>query len=79
MLKPFHVTTGFHYTSGFYKCEKKSVFEKHQKDQEAQHLLQKVRECLEFSDNVRDDMRRFVLLKINKGKETTCAEARAAK
>ena len=55
------------------------MFEKLQKDQEAQHLLQKVGDCLELSDDVRDDMRRFVLLKIYRVKETNCAEARAVK
>ena len=64
MLIPFHVRTGCDHTSGFYECGKKSVFEKLQKDQEAQHLLQKVGDCLELSDDVRDDMRRFVILKI---------------
>ena len=78
VLIPFHVITGCDHTSGFYGHGKKSVFEKLQKDQEAQHLLQKVGNCLELSDDVRDDMRQFVLLKIYGGKETNCAEARAA-
>ena len=64
VLIPFHVITGCDQTSGFYRHGKKSVFEKLQKDQEAQHLLQKVGDCLELSDDVRDDMRRFVILKI---------------
>ena len=55
------------------------MFEKLQKDQEAQHLLQKVRYCLELPDDVKDDIKPFVLLKIYGGKETNCAEARAAK
>ena len=79
MLIPFHVITGCDHTSGFYRHGKKSVFEKLQKDQEAQHLSQKVGDCLELSDDLRDDMRRFVLSKIHGGKETNCAEARAAK
>ena len=79
VLIPFHVITGCDQTSGFYRHGKKSVFEKLQKDQEAQHLLQKVGDCLELSGDVRDDMRRFVLLKIYGGKETNCAEAKAAK
>ena len=79
MLIPFHVITGCDHTSGFYRRGKKSVFEKLQKDQEAQHLLQKVGDCLELSYDVRDDMRCFVLLKIYRGKETNCAEARAVK
>ena len=79
VLIPFHVITGCDHTSGFYGRGKKSVFEKHQKDQEAQHLLLKVGDCLELSDVVRDDMRRFALLKIYGGKENNYVEARAAK
>ena len=79
MLISFHVTTRCDHTSGFYGRGKKSVFEKLQKDQEAQHLLQKVGEWLGLFHDVRDDMRRFALLKIYGGKETKCAEARAAK
>ena len=42
-------------------------------------MLQKVGEYLELSDNVGDNMRRFMLLKIYGGKETTCTERRAPK
>ena len=78
LLILLHVITGCDRTSGFYGRGKKCVFEKLQKDQETQHLLQNTGECLELSDGFRDDMRRFVLLKIYEGKETTCAEARPA-
>ena len=78
VLIPFHVITGCDHTSGFYGRGKKSMFEMLQKDQEAEHLLQKVGDWLELSDDVRDDMRRLVLLKIYGGKETN-SEARAAK
>ena len=70
MLLQFHVITLYNHRPGF---------EKLQKDQEAQHLLQKVGEYLELSDNVGDNMRRFMLLKIYGGKETTCTEGRAPK
>ena len=40
------------------------MFENLQKDHGVQHLLQKVGEYLELSDDVRDDMRWFVLLKV---------------
>ena len=79
VLIPFHVITGCDHTCGFYGRGKRSVFEKLQKDQEVQHVLQKIGDCLELSDDVRDNMRRFVLLKIYGVKETNCAEARAAK
>ena len=70
MLLQFHVITLYNHRPGF---------EKLQKDQEAQHLLQKVGEYLELSDNVGDNTRRFMLLKIYGGKETMCTEERAAK
>ena len=79
VLVPFHVTNGYNHTSGFYGRGKISIFEKLQKHQEEQHLLQKFRESLKFSDDVRDDLRRFVLLKISGGKETNYTEAKGAK
>ena len=79
VLVPFHVTNGYNHTSGFYGRGKISIFEKLQKHQEEQHLLQKFRESLKFSDDVRDDLRRFVLLKISGGKETNYTEAKGEK
>ena len=79
VLVPFHVINGYNHTSGFYGRGKISIFEKLQKNQEVQHLLQKFRESLKFSDDVRDDVRRFVLLIICRGKETNYTEAKAAK
>ena len=79
VLIPFHVIIGCDHNYGF--CghgRNKSIFEKFQKDKEAQHLLQKIGECLELSGDVRDDMRQLVLLKIYGGKETLFVEARAA-
>ena len=60
VLTQFHVITGFDRTSGF---------EKLQNDQEAQHLLCKLGEYLELSDDVRDDMRQFVPFKMYGRKE----------
>ena len=79
MLIPFHVVTGCDHPSGFNRYGKKSMFENLQKDHGVQHLLQKFRESLKFSDDVRDDVRRFVLLIICRGKETNYTEAKAAK
>lgn len=76
VLVPFHVINGYNHTSGFYGRGKISIFEKLQKNQEVQHLLQKFRESLKFSDDVRDDLRRFVICR---GKETKYTEAKAAK
>ena len=52
------------HSPGFYSPGKKCIIEQFQKDEVAQHLLQKVSKSLVLSDNVRDDMRQFVLLKI---------------
>ena len=71
--------TGHDHSPGFYGPGKKCAFEILQEDQEVQHLLQNVEESLELSDDVRDDMRQFVLLKIQGKKETTFAEAWAEK
>ena len=67
--------TGCDHSPGFYGPGKKCVFEKLQKYQEAQQLIQNVGESLELSDDVRDDMRQFVLSKIQGKKETTFIEA----
>ena len=71
--------TGCDHSPGFYGPRKKCVFEKLQKDQGEQHLIQNVGESLEQSDDVRDDMRQFVLLKIQGKKETLFTEACAEK
>ena len=60
VLTQYHVITGFDRTSGF---------EKLQNDQEAQHLLCKLGEYLELSDDVRDDMWQFMPLKMYGRKE----------
>ena len=51
MLIPFHVVTGCYHPSGFNRYGKKSMFENLQKDHGVQHLLQKVGEYLELSDD----------------------------
>ena len=51
MLIPFHVVTGCDHPSGFNRYGKKSMFENLQKDHVVQHLLQKVGEYLELSDD----------------------------
>ena len=56
----FHVITG---------CDRTSGFEKLQKDQEARHLLYKLGECLELSNDVRDDMRQFMPFRMYGRKE----------
>ena len=49
------------------------------KDPNARSLLQKVGDSLELTDDTRNDMRKFVLLKIYGEKAHTCREARAEK
>ena len=60
LLTLFHVITG---------CDRTSGFEKLQKDQEARHLLYKLGECLELSDDVTGDMRQFMPFKMYGRKE----------
>ena len=79
VLIPFHIITGCDHTAGFYGRGKKSVFDKLQKDYEAQKLLQNVGVHLELPEEVRADMRQFVLSKMYGEKATTCKEARSAK
>ena len=76
---PFHVISGSDHTAGFYGRGKKSLFEKLQKDSEAQRLLQNVGVSLDLTEEVKADMRKFVLTKIYGIKAATCREARAAK
>ena len=64
MLISFHVVIGCDHPSGFNRHGKKSMFENLQKDHGVQHLLLKAGEYLELSDDVRDEMRWFLLLKI---------------
>ena len=60
VLTQYHVITG---------CDRTSGFEKLQNDQEAQHLLCKLGEYLELSDDMRDYMRQFMPLKMYGRKE----------
>ena len=61
-----NVLTLFHAITG---CDCTSGFEKLQKDQEARHLLYKLGECLELSNDVRDDMRQFMPFRMYGRKE----------
>lgn len=56
-----HVITGSDHTSGFYGHGKKKVLEKVMVVAEARELLGRVGESLELKDEVRADMKTFVL------------------
>ena len=58
---------------------KKSIFDKLKKDPEARSLLLKVGDTLDLPEDVRNDMRKFVLQKIYGEMASTCREARAKK
>lgn len=80
VIIPLHVITGSDHTSGFYGHGKKSVLQKIINDPEARNLLGRVGENLKLEDNVRDDMKTFVLSKIYaEGIGVTCGQARASK
>ena len=61
IIIPLHVITGSDHTSGFYGHGKKKVLEKVMVVAEARELLGRVGESLELKDEVRADMKTFVL------------------
>lgn len=75
-----HVITGSDHTSGFYGHGKKKVLEKLMVVPEARELLGRVGESLELKDEVRADMKVFVLsIVYAEKKDVTCGQARASK
>ena len=80
IIIPLHVITGSDHTSGFYGHGKKPLLEKVITDPEARELLGRVGESLELEDEVRADMKAFVLSKIYaESADVTCGQARASK
>jgi len=80
IIIPLHVITGSDHTSGFYGHGKKPVLEKVISDPEARELLGRVGESLELEDEVRADMKAFVLSKVYaESADVTCGQARASK
>ena len=74
-----HVITGSDHTSGFYGHGKKPVLEKVITDPEARGLLGRVGESLELEDEVRSNMKTFVLSKIYALSDVVnCGQARAS-
>ena len=63
IIIPAHVITGTDHTSGFFGHGKKSLMKRLLADVEACELLQHVGGRLELQDDVRNDMRVFVLTK----------------
>ena len=79
IIIPLHVITGSDHTSGFYGHGKKPVLEKVITDPEARGLLGRVGESLELEDEVRSDMKTFVLSKIYALSDVVnCGQARAS-
>ena len=80
IIIPLHVITGGDHTSGFYGHGKKQALQKVINDPEARELLARVGDCLKLVDEVRDDMRTFILSKLySSGADVTCGQARASK
>ena len=80
VIIPLHVITGSDHTSGFYGHGKKPVLEKVITDPEARELLGRVGENLELEDEVRADMKAFVLSYVyGENADVTCGQARASK
>ena len=79
IIIPHHVITGSDHTSGFYGHGKKPVLEKAITDPEARGLLGRVGESLELEDEVRSDMKTFVLSKIYALSDVVnCGQARVS-
>ena len=79
VLIPFHIITGCDHTSGFYGRGKKALLDRLKDDDEGQQLLHHVGDQLELSDEVRNNMRKFVITKIYGEKATSCSDARASR
>ena len=79
VIIPFHILTGCDHTSGFFGKGKKSALNKLKKDKEAQKLLQGVGQNLQLDDNVRKNMKQFVLMKIYEENVDSCGKARTSK
>ena len=80
IIIPLHVITGSDHTSGFYGHGKKKVLEKVMAVAEARELLGQVGESLELKDEVRADMKAFVLsIVYGESAGVTCGQARASK
>ncbi|MCG8430912.1 MAG: hypothetical protein MJA29_07055 [Candidatus Omnitrophica bacterium] len=76
VIIPLHVISGSDHTSGFYDHGKEKILQKVVKDPEARKFLQRVGQNLDLEDDVREDMKTFVVCKIYGEKEKN---ARAAK
>lgn len=79
IIIPLHVITGSDHTSGFYGHGKKQVLQKLINDPQARELLARVGESLELEEEVRSDMKAFVLSKVYAENAVTCGQARASK
>ncbi|MES9880814.1 MAG: hypothetical protein ABW185_08030 [Sedimenticola sp.] len=80
IIIPLHVITGSDHTSGFYGHGKKPVLEKAITAPAARELLRRVGETLELEDDVRADMKAFVLSNVySEIADVTCGQARASK
>ena len=79
IIVPLHIITGCDHTSGFYGKGKKSILNKVKKDREAQELLHGVGENLQLHDDIRRNMKKFVLMKIYGENTDLCGKARASK
>jgi len=80
IIIPLHVITGSDHTSGFYGHGKNAVLQKVITDHEARELLIRVGESVELEDEIRANMKSFVLSKIYaESANVTCGQARASK
>ena len=80
IIIPLNVITDSDHTSGFYGHGKKKLLEKVIVNAEARELLGRVGESLKLKDEVRADMKAFVLsIVYGQSANVTCGQARASK
>ena len=79
IIIPLHIITGSDHTSGFYGHGKKQVLQKLTTDPQTRKLLARVGESLELEEEVRSDMKAFVLSKVYAENADTCGQDRASK
>ena len=75
-----HIISGSDHTSAFYGHGKRPLLEKVMKDPEARELLGQVGNYLELDDEVKKDMKAFVLSQVYaEDGDMSCAQARSSK
>ena len=79
VIIPLHIITGCDHTSGFYGHGNKTILDKTMRDPTALELLHRVGEGLDITNDVKANMKTFVISKIYSENGDSCGQARASK